>query len=68
MPAGSTYTPITTTTLGSNQSAVTFNSFGGYTDLRMILNFKNTAGGLAIRPNSNTNSIYSITRVIILIR
>lgn len=58
-----TYSTITTTTLGSNQSTVTFSSFGGYTDLRMVLNFKNTAGGLAIRPNSNTSSIYSITRL-----
>lgn len=63
MPAGSTYTPIYSTTLGSNQSTVSLSSFSGYTDLRMILNFKNTAGGLAIKPNGNGNSIYSMTYV-----
>jgi hypothetical protein len=61
MAAGSTYTPIYSTTLGSNQSTVSLSSFSGYTDLRMILNFKNTAGGLAIKPNGNSSSIYSMT-------
>ena len=38
MPAGSTYTPIATTTLGSAQSSVTFSSIAGtYTDLRVVL-------------------------------
>jgi hypothetical protein len=61
MAAGSTYTPIYSTTLGSNQSTVSLSSFSGYTDLRMVLNFKNTAGGLAIKPNANGSSIYSMT-------
>jgi hypothetical protein len=38
MPAGSTYTPIATTTLGSAQADVTFNSFSGYTDLVLVAN------------------------------
>ena len=38
MPAGSTYTPIATTTLGSNQTSVTFSTLGSYTDLVLIIN------------------------------
>jgi hypothetical protein len=39
MPAGSTYTPIATTTLGSAQTEITFSSISGsYTDLILILN------------------------------
>lgn len=63
MAAGSTYTPIATTTLGSNQASVTLSSLGGYTDLRIVLALKNTAGGFAIQPNSNTSSIYSTTNM-----
>jgi hypothetical protein len=37
MPAGSTYTPIATTTLGSAQATVTFSSISGsYTDLVLV--------------------------------
>jgi len=37
MAAGSTYTPLTTTTLGSAQASVTFSSISGsYTDLVLI--------------------------------
>lgn len=36
MAAGSTYTLIYTTTLGSAQSSITLNSFSGYTDLVLI--------------------------------
>ena len=63
MAAGSTYTPIATTTLGSNQSSVTLSSLGGYTDLRIVMNLKITAGGLAIKPNNNGSSIYSVTNL-----
>jgi len=38
MAAGSTYTPIATTTLGSTNSTITFSSFSGYTDLVLIGN------------------------------
>jgi hypothetical protein len=37
MAAGSTYTPIATTTLSSSQAEVTFTSFSGYTDLVLIV-------------------------------
>lgn len=38
MPAGSTYTPIATTTLGSNQASYTFTSISGsYTDLILVV-------------------------------
>jgi hypothetical protein len=57
----STYEPIYTTTLSSNQSTVSFNSFGGYTDLKIVCNIKITAGGLIFKPNSNGSSIYSGT-------
>ena len=63
MAAGATYEPIATTTLGSNQSNVTFNLFSGYTDLRIVCNIKITAGGLAIKPNANNSSIYSVTNL-----
>jgi hypothetical protein len=42
MAAGSTYTPIATTTLGSNQTSVTFSSLGSYTDLVLIINAGST--------------------------
>ena len=42
MAAGSTYTPIATTTLGSAQADVTFSSISGsYTDLVLIIGGKN---------------------------
>lgn len=63
MAAGLTYEPISTTTLGSNQASVTLSNLGGYTDLRIILNIKLTAGGLGIRPNGDTSSIYSMTNM-----
>lgn len=36
MPAGSTYTPIATTTLGSTTLNVTFSSLGSYTDFLVV--------------------------------
>jgi hypothetical protein len=44
MAAGSTYTPIATTTLGSSSSSITFNSFSGYTDLVLVMNYGMTSG------------------------
>lgn len=66
MAAGSTYTPISTTTLGSAQASLTFNSFSGYTDLVLICNFGTTKGsqdGLLFRINSDSGSNYSIQRL-----
>jgi len=63
MAAGSTYTPIATTTLSSNQSSVTFNSFSGYTDLILITNPKSATGNqsIYIQFNSDTGTNYSRT-------
>ena len=62
MPAGSTYTPIATTTLGSAQATITFNSFSGYTDLVLVSSYKRTATSNArVRFNSDTGNNYSYT-------
>lgn len=67
MPAGSTYTPIATTTLGSAQANVTFSSISGaYTDLVLVAQpLKSTAGGGTVRLqlNSDTGTNYSFTRL-----
>jgi len=62
MAAGSTYTPIATTTLSSTQATVTFSSFSGYTDLFLVVNALNDAGyrGMTIQLNSDTSN-YSST-------
>ncbi len=61
----STYTPIATTTLGSNQSSVTFSSISGaYTDLILIVVSKDgssTGQDISIQFNSDTGSNYSFT-------
>lgn len=63
MPAGSTYTPIATTTLGSAQSTVTFSSIAGtYTDLIIVANaYENVNGYVKIRYNNDSGSNYSRT-------
>ncbi len=62
MAAGATYTPIATTTTSGNANTVTFNSFSGYTDLIMIMNFSlSTNAEVYIRFNSDTGSNYSRT-------
>jgi hypothetical protein len=65
MPAGSTYTPIATTRLGSATNQVNFNSISGsYTDLVLICGiFSSTAGNTYLRFNNNSSSIYSRTRL-----
>jgi hypothetical protein len=63
----STYTPIATTTLGSSQSSVTFNSFSGYTDLILIGNAirggtpGSGAANYNLTFNGDTGSTYSST-------
>jgi hypothetical protein len=68
MPAGSTYTPIATTTIsGSSTTQVDFTSFSGYTDLVIISNARNsTSGGTDyfMRFNSDTATNYSYTQMI----
>ena len=63
MAAGATYTPIATTTLGSNQANITFSSISGsYTDLVLIVNGAfTTAETIGIQYNTDTGSNYSST-------
>lgn len=64
MAAAQTYEPIATTTLSSLASTVTFNSFSGYTDLRLIINATNAGGAnynCFIKFNSDSGSNYSGT-------
>jgi len=64
MAAGSTYTPIATTTLGSAQATVTFSSISGsYTDLVLIVQNSNANGvnSISLNFNSDTSSNYSMT-------
>lgn len=59
----STYEPITTQTLGSNQSSITLSSIPQtYTDLIVIASGESTSGGsMLTRFNSDTGSNYSTT-------
>jgi len=63
MAAGATYEPIATNTLGSATASITFSSIPStYTDLILICNGTNTAGGsteLLLRYNSDTGTNYS---------
>ena len=66
MAAGSTYTPLATTTLGSAAASVTFSSISGaYTDLVLIVNFGTTAAGevTGLQLNTDTGSNYSMTSI-----
>lgn len=65
MTAGSTYTPLATTTLGSAQASYTFSSISGsYTDLHLII-----AGSIdgadprnvLLQFNNDTGTNYSVT-------
>ncbi len=70
MAAGSTYTPIATTTLGSSQSSVTFSSFSGYTDLVLQMSIQGVAGSgsgantVFLEFNADTGSNYSRTALL----
>ena len=64
MPAGSTYTPIATTTLSSSTSSYTFSSIPStYTDLVLIVRGKMVSGAYdtALRFNGDTGTNYSRT-------
>ena len=64
MAAGSTYTPIATTTLGSAQSSVTFSSISGYTDLVLVTVAATThssATFLNVQFNGDGGTNYSAT-------
>jgi hypothetical protein len=61
-----TYEKITTTTLGSATTSITFSSIGsGYTDLRAVLvvNGYSVGDRPSIRFNGDTSSVYSTTRL-----
>jgi len=64
MPAGSTYTPIATTTLGSAQSSYTFTSIPStYTDLILIFSgaASTSTSYVSLQYNSDTAANYSVT-------
>jgi hypothetical protein len=64
MAAGSTYTPLATTTVsGSSTTSITFNSFTGYTDLIIVSQMKSTTSSIQMQFNNDSNSNYSSTRV-----
>ena len=66
MAAGSTYTPIATTTLGSAQSSVTLSSIPStYTDLIVVIAGSNSTSEGAFRfyCNTDTSSNYSWTQL-----
>lgn len=57
MAAGSTYTPIATTTLGSAASTYTFSSIPGtYTDLVLVINGGTSSSGQSIGMQFNGDS------------
>jgi hypothetical protein len=62
-----TYTPLATTTLGSNAASYTFSSISGsYTDLILVSRTSlngSAVRSLALRFNSDTGSNYSYTRM-----
>lgn len=63
MAAGSTYTPLATTTLGSATASVTFSSISGaYTDLVLVISPASSAQkDVDIRLNGDTGTNYSRT-------
>jgi len=66
MAAGSTYTPIATTTLGSATNLVSFTSISGsYTDLIFVFTGTNatSSNGMRVRVNGDTGSNYSFTQL-----
>jgi hypothetical protein len=66
MPAGSTYTPIATTTFGSSANSYTFTSIPStYTDLILVVNSGNVSGNpsLTLQFNGDTGNNYSMTNM-----
>jgi hypothetical protein len=66
MPAGATYEPLATTTLGSSQADITFSSISSsYTDLKIVAQLRSdrasTFDSLYTRFNSDTGTTYSET-------
>jgi hypothetical protein len=66
MAAGSTYTPIATTTLGTATGTVTFSSISAsYTDLVLVVSARLVSSGHAavLQFNSDTGSNYSVVEL-----
>lgn len=66
MAAGSTYTPIATTTISSDASTITFSSISGsYTDLVLqgAINLSTSGGQLRFYFNGSTATNYSSTNL-----
>lgn len=65
MAAGSTYTPIATTTFSGSATSYTFSSIPStYTDLVLICSiFNSTSANTYIRFNGDSSSIYSRTQL-----
>lgn len=66
LTAGSTYTPISSQTLGSAAASITFSSIPStYTDLVLVIAGKNTASGYGwgLQFNSDTAANYSWTMI-----
>ena len=65
MPAGATYEPIATTTLGSAASSITFSSIASsWTDIKVIIVATAASNAnFAFRFNSDSGSNYSRTRM-----
>ena len=63
----STYTPIATQTLASPQTTVNFNTFSGYTDLRLVMSARTDTGNnvdyAVVKLNSDSGSNYSRTEM-----
>jgi hypothetical protein len=69
MAAGATYEPIATTTLGSDQTDITFSSIPAtYTDLVFVVQAQSTVAGTSVntmrcRINGDTGTNYSYTNL-----
>ena len=67
MAAGSTYTPIATTTVsGSTTTSVTFSSLGSYTDIEIVMNATSVGSSdysSWITFNGDTGTNYSSTQI-----
>lgn len=59
----STYTPIETFTASGSQLLITFNSFSGYTDLRLVIAGNTNNANVGVRFNGDTGTNYSRTVV-----
>jgi len=63
MPAGNTFTPITSQTLTSSTGTINLSSFSGYTDLRIVLSYLTDApaAGPLITFNGSSGPYEQIT-------